>query len=55
LFVAVLYRGFALLAGLEVQQLPEWREAFEARGFVREAEARRLGGLLTSSIWRRRG
>lgn len=52
LVVALLYRGFALLAGLKVQQLPEWRGALEARGFVCETEAQRLRGLLTSSVWR---
>jgi ubiquinone/menaquinone biosynthesis C-methylase UbiE len=52
LVVELLYGGFALLAGLKVQQLPEWRRVLEAGGFVCEAEARSLGGLLTSTVWR---
>jgi SAM-dependent methyltransferase len=51
LIVALLYRAFSLLAGLETQQLPAWRPVFEAR-FACEVDARSLGGLLSSTAWR---
>ncbi len=53
LIVALLYRAFALLTGLETQRLPRWREALEDCGFTCVAEQPLLRGLLTSTVWRR--
>ena len=52
LVVALLYKSFAVLAGLETQQLPPWRQSLANQGLVCESEQLRLGGLLTSSVWR---
>jgi hypothetical protein len=51
LIVAILYRGFAVLAGLQTRQLPLWQEALGQNGFTCVAEAKSLAGLLTSSVW----
>ena len=53
--VSALYLAFALLAGLRVQRLPEWRPVIEQQGFLCVAEARLLRGLLVSSLWRYAG
>jgi SAM-dependent methyltransferase len=50
--VALLYKGFGLLAGLKTQRLPEYREALEASGWKCVAESRFGGGLLSGTVWR---
>jgi hypothetical protein len=50
--VGLLYRGFSLLAGLQTQQLPAWRETLASQGFACVAEEKSLRGLLSSSVWR---
>ena len=48
-----LYLAFRILTGLRTTHLPDHATALEHPGFVRIAERRRLGGLLTSQVWRR--
>ncbi len=52
LVVALLYRGFALLAGLEARQLPLWQAALSSAGWEPVAEQSFRRGLLVTTVWR---
>lgn len=51
-YVRALYLAFRLLTGLEASRLPDPGRTFEAAGFQRVAEHRRLLGLLYTEVWR---
>ncbi len=55
LLVATLYLLFRLLTGLQVRQLPAWRQALTNAGFSLVYEEHSLRGLLTSSTWQLTG
>lgn len=50
--VALLYRAFGLLTGLEVRTLPDHHAALREAGFALEERRTRLRGLLASEVWR---
>jgi ubiquinone/menaquinone biosynthesis C-methylase UbiE len=53
--VALLYRAFGLLTGLEARRLPDHAAALAGAGWQLQARRRRLGGMLASECWRLRG
>lgn len=51
LTIAGLYLAFRVLTGLQVRQIPPWRDSLARAGFVRRAVRSWLGGLLVSELW----
>lgn len=51
--VGLLYRAFAVLTGLGVRRLPDYRTALRDAGLRVERQRRWLGGLLVSECWSR--
>lgn len=49
--VAMLYRAFGVLTGLQVRALPDYPAALLRRGFSLSHERRSLAGLLCSQVW----
>lgn len=55
LVVALLYRCFRLLTGLQAQHLVDYRPYLAAAGFRRVAQRSRLSSLLGAELWERGG
>lgn len=53
LLIKILYLGFRILAGLKINELPDYGRALEAAGFQKVRQKRALGGLLVSQLWQR--
>jgi len=49
--VAVLYRAFGILTGLQTRQLPDYRRILERNRFFRTALRTGLAGILVSEVW----
>jgi cyclopropane fatty-acyl-phospholipid synthase-like methyltransferase len=49
--IALLYRVFGLLTGLQVRSLPGYADSMRRRGLVLSHERRFLAGLLRSELW----
>jgi SAM-dependent methyltransferase len=49
--IGLLYRAFALLAGLRVRKLPDYATALRRRGLLLSHERRYLAGLLCAQVW----
>jgi trans-aconitate methyltransferase len=50
--VALLYRAFGLMTGLQPQTLPDYADALRDAEFTLEKKRTWLGGLLVSELWR---
>jgi hypothetical protein len=53
IFIRSLYLAFRVLTGLRTSTLPDHRSALKNNGFTQIASHHRLGGILTSELWRR--
>jgi SAM-dependent methyltransferase len=53
LALAAMYGFFALTTRIPAHRLADPRQMLRSQGLTREREVRRLGGFLTSSLWRR--
>ena len=51
LYVALLYRTFRLLTGLQIARLPDHAAALTGAGLTLVAQHHRLFGVLTSQLW----
>jgi hypothetical protein len=50
--VALLYRAFGLMTGLQPQTLPDYADTLRDAEFTLEKKRTWLGGLLVSELWR---
>jgi SAM-dependent methyltransferase len=53
--IALLYRAFAVLTGLGIRALPDYRKALSQSGFVLKHRQKQLAGLLVSEWWQLAG
>jgi ubiquinone/menaquinone biosynthesis C-methylase UbiE len=53
MWLAAMYKFFAIAAGLQTSQLPPYRESLKSRGFVETAHRERRWGLIRSQVWRK--
>jgi len=53
LWLAAMYKFFAIATGVRVSRLPRYRDLLKSRGFVETAHRERRWGLIRSQVWRK--
>jgi ubiquinone/menaquinone biosynthesis C-methylase UbiE len=53
MWLAAMYKFFAISAGLRVSSLPPYRDLLQSRGFAETAHRERRWGLIRSQVWRK--